>query len=446
MAQTRERRGLYDGYLTLMALVTIAWMGFVTYLVSLGPSTQDVQEEFGWSRTETVAGYSIGVASQGFLAPILGWGIDTFGPRLALHVGALGMGVFAWIIGNSNGLTMWYAGWVGLVIFQIFVSYVPTNKILAYWFLNRRGIIYGIMATSGGLSYMGAAIWGLLIENFGLGWRRAWMLVGTTMTVVGLPLAFWVVRTRPEERGWFQDAVPMTPEERQAWRARRGQPEEASLPAAGQPKQREAEFSFTLLQTMRTSAFWLVCIAGGAASMGLNIVTTQLVPFLESMGIPKAQAGAIMGLRGLIGLTGRLGAGWLSDRWGKESIRWIYAAALALQVAGIIAISFITGPEALWVIWIYVVLYGIGQGGAVTQPILLLAQYFGPEAYAKVYGFRYLAVRIGSTTGPIFAAWVWDMTGAYTIAFYVTAAVLLLSALLIIFAAPPRTPYGAAAA
>lgn len=426
-------RDIFYGYWVLAGLVVVAWFGFATYLVSLGPAVIDVQREFGWSRTETVAAYSLGVAAQGFGSPVFGWLTDRLGARNVLYVGAVGMSASCWLIGSSNGLTMWYVGWIAVVVFQIFVSYVPCNKILTYWFLRNRGLAFGLMAGAGGLSYMAAAIWGWLIETWG--WRPAWFIVGVIFILVAVPVTWLVVRERPEEKGWLQDGL--RPGEMPAVRPT------AATPRHRPPSPIEADFS--LQQAMATRALWLVCIASCFISMALNIITTQLIPFLEAMTVPKTLAGAILGTQGLISIVGRVGSGLVADRFGTGIIRWVYAGGVFAQALAIVIISLVSGTEMLGLVYAYVVIYGLGQGIGVTMPTLLFANYYGPAAYGAILGVWYFAMRFGSTGGPLFAAFVFDVTGAYTIAFYVTAAVLFVAVILLLFATAPR-PRSAAAA
>lgn len=186
---------------------------------------------------------------------------------------------------------------------------------------------------------------------------------------------------------------------------------------------------------MKTMAFWLVIISGVGASMALNIQTTQQGPFLEAMGIDKVIAGTVLGTMGLIGIPARFASGWLADLWGKNSIRFIYALALALEGIGMVIL---TQASDIMVVWAFAIAFGIGQGMTVTMPMLLVAQYFGPGAYGKIYAMRTFFLRFGTVGGPIFAAWIWDVTGSYTTAFYVVAVVLAFATVLLLMARPPQ--------
>ena len=424
--------GRFYGWTMVPFLMLFPVLIYGIYLVGIGPSVLPLQEEFGWSRTFISAGYATGAILAIFTSPLLGVLIDRWGGRPVLMLGAITLLISCLMVAatDSSGV-LWYAGWVIMVAIPATANgYPPLTKIATMWFLRRRGLVMGIIAFSGALCYMMAAVHSFFVVSFG--WRSGWITLGVFASIVFVLVTVFVLRERPEDKGWRQDGVPMTPEERAEWARTSGRPATTAATAAT----RSAEVSMTLGRALRTHVVWLVCIAGAITSMALNIQTTQQVPYLEAMGISKVVAGAVLGVMGLAGAPGRLIGGLLIDRFGKGSIRWLFALAMALEAVGMLILINATSLE---LVWAFVVVFGIGQGMTVTAPIALFAFYYGPQSFATLYSLYMGMLRIGTAVGPIFAAFIFDTVGSYTIAFTVAMAALLVGAVLVLFCPPPKT-------
>ncbi|MDT1823083.1 MFS transporter, partial [Acinetobacter baumannii] len=64
----------------------------------------EIQGEFGWSRASIQVAFTLFVIVQTWLAPLEGYFIDRFGPRMMVAFGAIFIGL-AWII-NSQATTL----------------------------------------------------------------------------------------------------------------------------------------------------------------------------------------------------------------------------------------------------------------------------------------------------------------------------------------------------
>lgn len=297
MAQTTEARrsGSFPGWRVLVAATVANWVNLALYLVGLGPSTIPLQEEFGWSRTFVAGAYST-AGLLGFVSPLFGYGVDRFGPRLMMLAGAVSSssGALMLAMTDSSGI-LWYVGWIFLMgPTGVWLSYPTTNKVISNWFLRRRGIAMGLLALAGAFSYIMAAVHGLLINA--VGWRGNWLILAAASFVIYLVTIILFVRNTPEEMGWHQDGVPMTPEERAAWAANRGRRAEPT--AAARPAAQPTEYQFTIWQALRSPSAWLIFLAGFGANVALQIQTTQQVPFLEGMGVDRVVAGTVLGAMG----------------------------------------------------------------------------------------------------------------------------------------------------
>lgn len=429
---------MFYGWIVLPFSIAVNWMNFALYLVGLGPSVTPLEKEFGWSRTYTSGAYSA-AGTVGFAAPLFGWFADRFGSRLAILVGAFCSSGGALVLSLDTGSGfMWYAGWMLMMgPTGVWLSYPVTQKIVATWFVKRRGLAMGLQTLAGAFSYIMATVHAVLIDSFG--WRANWQIFAAASFAIYMA-AFLFIRNTPQGMGWLPDGERrLTEEERAAWQVQQARRPEPTAPAA-RPAAAPAEYSFRWLDAIKALPFWLIVIAGFAAGYALNIQTTQQVPYLEGMGVSRVIAASVLGTMGLIGAPGRLLVGWLIDRFGRASARYWYAIALGLEAVGMVILIYATSVE---MVWVFAVVFGLGQGMTVTAPVVMVANYFGPAAYSTIYSLRLAFLRISTVTAPLLSAWIFDTTGSYQVAFWIATVILVISVAVIYFAVPPKIPIGA---
>lgn len=438
-AQAAQKSGVYYGWILLPSVLIFSYLSYSLWLVSMGASVGPVTKELGWTRTFLMGAYSAGAAAAGWGAPVLGAMIDRFGPRWLMLAGAASAGLGAMLISLADVSSLfWYAGWILIMVpGSTWLGYPGTGKLISNWWLRRRGSALGLLTFSGAFVYVTSTAHAAMVE--GLGWRTSWRIWGILIWVALIGIALFIVRNRPEEKGYHQDGVRMTAAELAAWRSR-GRPQSPGPGAQAAEAPALSEARFGIRDALKSPALWLICVAGLAASMATNIQTTQQLPMLEARGMATVLASTVLGFQGLMGAPGRFISGWLFDIFGKGSIRFFYAIALGLMAGGTVVLIY--SPDLTWV-WVFALIFGVGQGLTATAPLTMVPMYFGAAIFSTIYGVRTFVLRLGTVFGPIFAAWVWDVTGEYTLALWMTVGVLAISALLILLAAPPRQPMGA---
>ncbi|MFC2006958.1 YbfB/YjiJ family MFS transporter [Chloroflexota bacterium] len=91
-------------------------------------------------------------------------------------------------------------------------------------------------------------------------------------------------------------------------------------------------------------------------------------------------------------------------------------------------------------IYVWFVLYGFGYGAGLTLSTIPRARYFGRKAFGSIHGSSTMLQAPGSIIAPIYAGWVYDITGSYITAFMLFGAVLVFAVVLAPFARPPKLP------
>jgi hypothetical protein len=118
-----------------------------------------------------VAGaFSFGFVVSAALSPIVGWGMDTRGPRIVILTGSLLL--TAGLLLSSHGAIVaslrnsWCAGWR----WRHMMTYTVHSQFLPNWFVRRRGLATGIAFAGVGVGAIVLLPWlqSLILTD---GWR-----------------------------------------------------------------------------------------------------------------------------------------------------------------------------------------------------------------------------------------------------------------------------------
>ena len=146
------------------------------------------------------------------------------------------------------------------------------------------------------------------------------------------------------------------------------------------------------------------------------------------------QASAALGGMVTISLIGRLGFGFLGDYVDK---RHILIGTILFQTVGIYILM---TANSMAQVWLFVIVYGIAYGGAIPVYMAIVGEYFGRKNYATIRGFNQFFHIPTTVAGPVFAGWIYDTTGSYTIAFTSFIIALLIGVGFIFLARRPLPP------
>jgi len=130
---------------------------------------------------------------------------------------------------------------------------------------------------------------------------------------------------------------------------------------------------------------------------------------LQDQGFSRTFAAATLGTMSLMSALGRLILPALTDR--GLPVRFAAIIGFALQLAAVIIIL-VARQE--WMIWLFVVIFGLGWGTSITTKSILVANYFGAASMGTLYGTMNLVSNIGFPLGPLAAGLVYDATKSYT--------------------------------
>ena len=380
-------------FLALFAIVGLALYGLPFFY-------DHMVREFGWSRAQVTSGNAI---SKLIVGPLFGffagWMVDRFGPRRLMVAGILMAGIALVGLGMIRTLAGFYFFYLFNALGNMCGGPLPNQVLLSRWFTVARGRAMGF-------AYLGIGIGGALVPFLAVwltravGWQGALQGLGALIIVVALPLAL-VVKESPDSTG-------------------------ARAPVA------EASTTSTILHR---PAFYLL-LAGSMCSIAAVGGTNQHLKLFLSLdhGFTQAAAAQIASLVLASSLVGRLGMGWLADRFPKKYVMLL----IYVLVASGIPLLFLVGKPGA--IYLFAVIFGIGLGGEYMVIPLMAAELFGVRVLGRAMGVVLTGDGVAEAVAPVLVGRMHDVTGSYATGFVAVIAFALAGAVAISFLPPTSSP------
>jgi len=261
---------------------------------------------------------------------------------------------------------------------------VPYSTVISRWFDRRRGLALGLMMVGTGLGmFFMPSFAHALIERWG--WRQAYLVLGTMVILITIPVVGALLRDSPQAMGLSPDGRPPQPQRREE----------------------QKDDGLELAHALRVPTFWLLVVAFFLVSATVHGCLTHLAPMLMDRGVSPQEAAQATSLLGGAVLIGRVVTGYLLDR--------LYAPRVAM---GFFAGTTI-GVFLLWsgatheLAFASAFLVGLGMGAEVDIIAYLVSRYFGLRAFGSIYGYAFAAYILGGLAGPLAMGVGVDRTGAY---------------------------------
>lgn len=419
-------RRVFYGWWIVLACATIHFYIGAVFYYGFGAFFTPLIREFGWSRAAASFAFSLQRLEGGIVGPIVGFIIDRLGARKLIIFGMAVAGAGFLLFSRVTSLLTFYGAFL-VISFGLSAGFgAPFSAAAVNWFVRMRGKALGFLWSGAGFS--GLLIPALVGLIAAVGWRTALVIVGLGCWLICIP-AGAVVRHRPEPYGYRPDGAPADlPSSTPADTAVPTSPAQES----GGAGERWPGVELTAREALGTRAFWLLSLSGAVTGMTTGALFVHQIPFLEGIGIPREQAALSITFLTLTSLIGRMGFGLVADRFDKRAV---LAAIYGFQTVGML---FLASVRSFWQVFLFLAAYGPSYGGAIPLRPALQGDYFGRRHFASIQGLMNVTSVFGGIAGPVFAGWVYDVTGGYRLAFLVFAAVGALGVPLILAATPPR--------
>jgi len=408
---------------------------FITMAVGVNARTAfslffpPILEEFGWDRGVTAGAFSFGFLISAFLSPPLGRLMDARGPRWVSLIG---------IVITGGGLilaTLATQPWhfyltLGVLVGagSVCLGYSCQALFLPAWFERRRGLASSIAFSGVGLgSIFLLPLLQQLIET--TGWRSACIALGSFALIALGPLALLLER-RPQNLGLLPDGASAAPsgEQKAAPTATPARPDTVVDRAW-------TAIEWTLARALRTSRFWWLALGYFSGLFAWYMVQVHQTKYLVEIGFDATEAAFALGFVALVGIPGQIALGQLSDRLGREIVWTIGSLGFVLTYAALIALQQQPSPALMW----FMVIAQGALGYSLTSVFgaIPLEIFEGPH-YGSIFGTLMFAAISGGAVGPLVAGLVHDLTGTYTLAWWLGIGSGLVAIACIWMAAPRK--------
>jgi MFS family permease len=363
--------------------------------------------EFGWSRSVLAGAFSVFTLVHGGVNPVVGALCARFRPLRVMAAGgaAMGLSLFACsFISTPLELFIYFGLLTALAVSA--GGWVPSLVFVQGQFKERLGLSIGIISSGVGVGMvLVVPLTQLLIDAYG--WRVAFRALGVIAVAWVVPaslwLRWWILRQReirgqgPQIRGQGRDSFPPTREQN-----------------LSPDPQRE----FTLREAIRTQPFWLLMAAFFFGNVSSQTLHVHQVAFLVDHGLSAIVAATVVGVVGFSSIFGKIGGGWLSDRFEREHV---YLGGIAIMVASAFALLAIGAAPSVWAAYAYAVLLGVGYSATASLIPAMVSDRFSGRHFGAIVGVCLIGSSSGSAVGPWLAGALYDATRSYTAAFLIAA-------------------------
>ena len=396
----------------------VALVTFLVLVVTAGiratPSVLVVplEEAFGWRRDQIALAISVNVLLFGLVAPFAAALMERFGVR-KIVLSALILvsgGAFSTMYINSPGQLI--ASWGVVVgVGTGSMALVFGGTIANRWFVKNRGLVIGIFTAASATGQL-VFLPGLAFLADNKGWKTVSFSVLVACAVM-LPLVFIFLRESPASVG----KLPYGADEN--WQA----PVKSEI-SAGKLA------ILTLKQASAKKDFWYLFFSFFVCGLSTSgLIGTHLIPAAHDHGMPETVAASLLALIGVFDLIGTIASGYLTDRIDPRKLLFFYYFLRGLSLFLLPIILFQTvHPSTL----VFVIFYGLDWVATVPPTIMLCRTILGPDRGMVVYGWVFVAHQIGASIAALGAAILRVKLGDYALAFYISGAFCILSAVLVL--------------
>lgn len=351
---------------------------------SFGALIEPLRAAFGWSKTEATSIISLFIIATVIASPFAGALADRIGARIMVVVSSLAMSALLVAVAlTAETLSGFRLLYIGIAFAGAGTSTIVYTRLIANWFVRRRG-------TALGLGMVGTGLAGAVLPLFAAtvvsryDWKATYMALAA-LVLVALPIALFVLRERPADLGQFPDGTPNKTEGL-----------EAELTAGLSFKQAVKSRPFLILM----SAFFML-------GLGMLPIGLLLPAILAGTSALDAFAAAVAAVFGLFMIVGRFAMALLLDRVFAPPI-----AAAILFIAAI-AVPILCGGPPVVVAFVAAAVIGLAAGAEIDFLSFITTRYFGLTAYGRLYGTLFSAFTLGGGIGAALHGRAADATGDF---------------------------------
>ena len=388
MAATRLHDRRLVAWLSVAQL--ISW-GSIFYLFAL--IMAPIERDLGLSRAQSSLAFSLALLAEGLLAYPVGRLIDRGHERAVMAGGSVLLGICLMLHSTVTTLAGFYAAWVGLGVGMAATLYTPVFAVVTRRFPDdfRRAII--TMTFLGGLAstvFIPLCAW--LISHFG--WRHALWFLAALHLLVCAPLHYFWLRNAPPQLG---HAPP------------------------GQRHVSQSTHTTALMDHLLSAPYLLTGLFVVLMMAVTAALPAHMVSLLRENGLSEAWAIAIPASIGVIQVLGRLLLFFFEHRFDVHTANRLIPCLMPLGLMALLGASWGGGAQsaqdggaAVFLVLLFVFLWGMGNGMLTIVKGTAMAQYVSRDHVASLNGALGIPLALARAAAPIGLGLLWTQQSGYT--------------------------------
>ncbi len=344
--------------------------------------------EFGWSRSLVSGMYSMGTLTAGLAMGVIGSLFDRLGHRKMTAAIAILLGLACIWMSFVNDVAMLLIGFLMLRLFGQGSMSLSSSTLPPQWFITKKGRALSLVSLGG---VLGLAVlpplntW--IIQDYG--WQTGWRFWAVLLCVVMAPIAYILIRNRPEDVGLWPDDLKIA---------------EGAIDLADGNFE---DSSWTVGEAVGTRSFWLLLFCMIIPSAIVTGLVFHQVSIMAQIGLPVEAAAVVLSAMAVVRLPVILVAGQIADR---VPPRFLLASAQAGLLA---AMAVLILADSIEVALFYGVLLGIVMAFQGIAMGVVWPEYYGRRYLSSIRGLTMMAGVIGSALGPLPYGYAYDILRSY---------------------------------
>lgn len=390
----------------LVAAVGLACGLSALPIYTLGVLTKPLSADLGFSRGQVQSIYTWMTIGNLVAAPFLGLLIDRHGVRRVtlISVAALGVGMAAMGV-LTESLGSFYVVAFFTAILGVGTVPITWTRAIIDWFSAGRGRALGIALAGTGVSAIFLptyATW--LVAQFG--WRGAYVGLGMLPVALALPLSYFLL---------FDRTAPVVA---------------ASVPRDSPALPPPSAFT-DLKAALAGYRFWILCAAFFLVGASVAGLIAHLVPMLTDRGVSSATAAQVAGVIGMAVIVGRIGTGFLLDRFWAPGV-----ALILLSLPALSCLVLASGLGGVSAAIFAAALIGLAAGAEFDLMSFLVSKYYAQHRYGILYACIYSVFKLSAGIGAPLFGFSFDASGNYEGVLYLAACSLIAGSALLLVLGP----------
>jgi MFS family permease len=370
---TSKQPRFFYGWLMVFVSAVGLFLGPPLLVFSFSVFFKPLVMDFHASRASVSLAFSLFNLVGALSIPCTGMAIDRFGAKRVILAFTL-----------LYGLVLCSTLWVGGSLWQLYLFFiilgvamasgpapVPYGVVISHWFNRRRGLALA-------LSMMGIGIGSVVVPILAqrlitiFGWRTALAMFGFAVLLLPLPVIAGLLENNPAERGLRPDG------------------DEKQQPSSLPPQEKQG---LPWREIWHSPTFWILICIFSLTGASVHGAVLHLAAILTDRGVSAQRAAIATSLVGAAVIIGRLGTGYLLDRFFAPRVAILFYSAAAVGIAMLCA--GINGNLAL----VASFLAGLGMGAEVESMGYMTSRYFGLTSFGTAYGFGFGAFMVSGAAG-----------------------------------------------